>query len=71
MYSFNIETTYVCIDEVYSDDHHPIIFTFVYLCMSCHSLHGDRSWNFPEGDQDICLKHVYDISIIKIKAFCN
>ena len=32
MYSFNIVITYVCTDEVYSDDHHHIIVTVVHIC---------------------------------------
>jgi len=34
-YRFNIVTTYVSTDEVYSDDHHSIIVTVVYT-MNCH-----------------------------------
>jgi len=43
MYRFNIVTTYVYSDEVYSYDHHHIIFAFQYELP--HSLHGDRSSN--------------------------
>jgi len=32
MYSFNIVTTYVCTDEVHSDDNHHIIVTVVHIC---------------------------------------
>ena len=45
MYSFNIVTTYVCTDEVHSDDHHHIIVTVVHICKwrdAIHTLHGFR-----------------------------
>jgi len=32
MYSFNIVITYVCNDEVYSDNHHHIVVTVVHIC---------------------------------------
>ena len=62
MYSFNILTTYVCTDEVYSDDHPPTIFTFVYV--SFHAVYTATvlvtPWMWPRYMPEACVGDFYN-----------